>query len=60
MTEKICKYVKCRLEAELEDEYCKYHKKLKEIEKIGPSWLNQMIEEMKLKIKDEEKVSSGK
>jgi len=59
MSEKLCSYDHCRLEAEPDDEYCKYHRKLKEIEKLGPDWLNQLIEDMKLKIKDKESVGSG-
>jgi len=59
MSEKLCSYDHCRLEAESDDEYCKYHRKLMEIEKLGPDWLNQLIEDMKLKIKEKENASSG-
>ena len=49
MESRICKYKKCRLEAEPQEEYCKYHKKLNEIEKQRPPWLKDMIEEVRVK-----------
>ena len=49
MTVKVCKYKKCKNDVLPGEIYCKYHKRLREIELQGPAWLNAMIEEMKSK-----------
>lgn len=54
MTSRICKYNKCRNDSLAEEEYCKYHKRLREIEMQGPLWLNEMIKEVKTRIVEAE------
>lgn len=57
MTLKKCSYKKCRNDASNSEEYCKYHKRLHEIEMQGPTWLNEMIEEMKNEIEEKESIT---
>lgn len=57
MTSRKCSYKKCRNDALHSEEYCKYHKRLREIEMQGPTWLNEMIEEMKKKMEAQEKLT---
>jgi putative ribosome biogenesis GTPase RsgA len=45
--ERICKYEKCRHEAEDGSEYCKYHVKMVEIENRMPPKLKELYEKMK-------------
>lgn len=44
----ICKYKNCRHESMADSDYCKHHKRMVAIEKKGPSWLNQMIEKLRV------------
>ena len=60
MIEKTCSYEKCRNEALLDNQYCKYHKRLVDIENQGPHWLNEMIKEMKKKKIESEAMDSEK
>ena len=45
-----CKYKDCRHDAEKDNDYCKYHKRMIEIEESTPEWLNEKINELKNRV----------